>query len=238
MISYQNTPQDFTTLRNRVIFKRLPILFIAVIIGTGATLLTNKNVSTNASAYVILLMVVLGVFIYNTVKTIKQEKEIYKSYKLTIDADHLSRQQNGLPVANLFFNDISQIVETRQGNLIVKGQPGKYIVVPATIESYEIAKGILGSIKPITQSTPKKSHQILLMLTPLVCVSLMAGVYISNNKIIVSFSGIILTVLLTWSFYKIKTNKFLDSRLKRPLWFMPIVLLSIITIVYYKVFVK
>ncbi len=66
----------------------------------------------------------------------------------------------------------------------------------------------------------------------------MAAVYISKDKIVVGVSGTILLLVLGYSFYEVQISKNIDSKTKRSMWWLIPVTISIITIVYYKLFGK
>jgi len=237
METYYNKPLDAAVLRRRVIVQRLPIFVISAIIGIGAVLMTSNNTHLGFLIYAVLLSFIFVVFVFNTIKAIRTEKEIYNSYSLTITENSLIRKKEGLATASISFNSIEQITETKQGYLVIKIQPKSVIIVPPTIERYQEVKALLNEIKPISLA-PYKQVLKLIFLLPLFCMALMAGVYLSTNKVIVLICGIVLTMLLSWAFYKIKTNNAIDAKTKRSLWSIPIVFLSIIAVVYYKVFIK
>jgi heme A synthase len=68
----------------------------------------------------------------------------------------------------------------------------------------------------------------------LVTVALLLCVYTVNNKIIVALTGSALVALLFWSFVKIRSSKNVDSKTKRSVWWVVLILVSVITVMFFK----
>ena len=62
----------------------------------------------------------------------------------------------------------------------------------------------------------------------------MLCVYALNNKIIVGIAGVTLVVLMTWSFIKIRRSKNVDIKTKKSMWWILIVLASVIAVMFFK----
>ena len=71
-------------------------------------------------------------------------------------------------------------------------------------------------------------------LTGLLTVGLMLCVYTVNNKIIVGLTGTALVALFIWSFAKIRSSKNVDSKTKRGIWWILLVLASVIAVMVFK----
>ena len=63
---------------------------------------------------------------------------------------------------------------------------------------------------------------------------LMASVYLSTNKMIVGITGVILIAFLGYSFYEVRRNKNIDEKTKKGMWWLILVLFSIIGTMYFK----
>jgi hypothetical protein len=104
------------------------------------------------------------------------------------------------------------------------------------IEKREEVKSFLETVKPVTLQEKKS---VLLRFAPLLMlatIASMAALYFSYNKIVVAVSGLLLTGLMGWSFYMIRTSSLIDSSIKRRSWWMLMVMFFILAIMYYKVF--
>ena len=62
----------------------------------------------------------------------------------------------------------------------------------------------------------------------------MAAVYMSKDKIIVGVSGTVLVVVLGYSFFEVQRSKNVDSKTKKGMWWLILVIASIVGAMYYK----
>ena len=236
MPQYKNSPAGFATLRKRIIVKVIPLMLAGLIASLSISYFREKGGQTDLSQWLLVTIFLLVLVAYVIFKGIKRQREIYDSYLLTTGDDYLSRKQNGLSEITLLFSEITEITKDKYGNLLIKGQKaGQYIAVSAFLENYEEVNKLLQTVQPISQSNPKKILQKYPLLLPLIVVSSMIAVCLSNNKIIVAVSGIVFIVLMTFSFYKIRTSVLIDSRIKnKSLWIL-VVLVFIIYMIYSKI---
>ena len=71
-------------------------------------------------------------------------------------------------------------------------------------------------------------------MTGLVTVGLMLCVYTVTNKIIVALSGVLLVGLMLWSFLEVHRSKNIDTKTKRSMWWVILVLASVIAVMIMK----
>jgi hypothetical protein len=237
MSEYKNTTEGFAALRKHMIKRAGPIMLMSFTAGLVICYGTN-NVNTSIYVWVIIIVLLSLVFVFALRRGINQQKENYYSYRLQINKDDLSRQQNGLSSITISFNDIIRITEGKLGDLHVKGRKATdTIAISPYIENYEQVKATLQGVQIIQKSENKnllqKSPFIIL---PLVAVGAMIAVYISNNKIVVALSGSFLILMMGWGFYEIRTSPQIDARVRQSSWWLLIVLISILAIIYNKVF--
>ncbi len=212
-------------------------MLIGVMAGLSISYFREKGGQTDLSQWLLVTIFLLGLIGYVIFKSIKRQREIYNSYLLTAGDDYLSRTQNGLSEITLLFSEITEITKDKYGNLLIRGQKtGQYIAVSAFLENYEEVNKLLQTVQPISQSNPKKTLQKYPLLLPLIVVSSMIAVCLSNNKVIVALSGIVFIVLIIFSFYKIRTSTLIDARIKDKSWWILIVLVSIIYMICTKIF--
>jgi hypothetical protein len=68
----------------------------------------------------------------------------------------------------------------------------------------------------------------------LLALGLMLCVYTVTNKIIVGLSGSLLVGLMLWSFFEVRRSKNIDSKTKRGIWFVLLVVASVIAVMIMK----
>lgn len=59
-------------------------------------------------------------------------------------------------------------------------------------------------------------------------------VYTMNNKLVVALTGSVLVFLLVWSFVNIRNSKNVDTNIKRNVWWVIVVLASVIAVMVFK----
>ena len=64
--------------------------------------------------------------------------------------------------------------------------------------------------------------------------ALMFCVYTVTNKIIIAFSGTIFVAIMLWSLYEVRRSKNIDAKTKRGMWWVLLVLFSIIAVMIMK----
>ena len=237
MPQYRNLPEGFTSIRNRLIVRIFPLLIIAVIAGLLIPYLSGKNTPVNFATWLITILLLIGVLSYSFFKAIKRQKTIYDSYLLTIETNYLTREQTGLPLVTIFFDEIIETTKDKEGNLFIKTrEASKQLTVLSSIENYDAVEKLMQSKSNIIQANTKTLLQKFPFLLPLISVVCMVAVYASNNKIIVSISGTAIITLSIWGFYKIRTSSQIDQTVKNKAWWVLAVLASVIGIACFKVF--
>lgn len=237
MPTYQNSPSGFAVLRTRIIKRSVPLVLFSLTGGLAIFYFVNDK-PFGLLEWIILIVFLAAIMTFAILKSIARQQEIYNSYRLVIDNKYLSRQQAGVPVMNLAFDKITQITKAENGDLLITGQKKEnFIFISAFIEKYEEIVSQLSAIMPIAQRVKKNLLAQYPEIGAVGAIGLMCAVYISNNKIIAGVSGIALTVILIWCFYKIQASKLIDSKVKRTSWFILIVILSVLFITWHKVFI-
>ena len=236
---YRNLPDNFKKLRKRIIITIAPIFLVIAI----AVLLIRNNAEKNAqndiSTWLLVITVVAGILLYSIFKAIKQQKIIYDSYRLTVENDYIKQERKGVSSITLFFAEIKEVTKDNTGNLTLSGDKStSKIVISPFIENYDELENLMRLRFDILPSGTQTLYQKFPFVIPLITVVLFVVVYASTNKILVLVSGMIIMILLIWSFYKIRTSPQIDRTIKSKAWWMLFVLASIIAIVYFKVFVN
>lgn len=160
--------------------------------------------------------------------------ELLESYELTLTDFAISRVQMNLPTAEIPTVKIDSVKRLNNRSLIVSGN-GFQIVVPKEIEHFDEIEAALSQIQPIVEKPGGALGKFGLLL-PLAFIVLMLVVFVAENPIVVLVGGILLLVGLGYSAISVLRNKNFDSRTKRAMWFVPLVMLSIIANIYFKRF--
>lgn len=234
---YKNKPEDFKLFRKQVLSRSIPITVSAIAAGLVISYYSQGEKTEGWEAVLIYMGIIAAVVTYGIFKSVQRQQEMFNSYELTVASDHFLRKQAGLADNKIFFADVDTIKEGKNGYLGINGPGiGNQIFISPYVENYDELKSILQSLKPIAMQNNKSLLQKYPYVPLAAVLALMGALYISQNKIVVAVSSVLLTTLLLWSFYKIRTSTLIDSRIKRTAWWGLVVLVSIVLITYYKIF--
>lgn len=225
----------FAEIKKAIIVKTIPIVILAAGTGLAISHFNTNGQSTDVNALPFLIPIIIGALAFGLFKGINRQKGLFESYKLTINENEIVREQNNTQTISIPRNEIKSIIRNPKGILTIVGNSNTEIIgVPSQINNSEKLEQILSEIKPITDSDKKplteKYKGVLILLT----LGLMATVYISKDKIIVGISGTILILFLGYSFYEVRRNKNIDKKTKNGMWWLILVLFSIIGTMYFK----
>lgn len=237
MFRYKNDPAGFVDYRKQLIIKIIPILVISGSMGLVISYFAGDRSIENLTSSLITVAFVIAIFSFSIFRAIKQQRILYNDYLLTIADDYISCTKSPLLTVTIPFAAIKSITENKRGDLIVKGHSAtQSIVISPGLLHYQEVKDQLNGISPVVSDHHQDLFRKYPLITPLVTAGLMGAVYISNNKSIVLIAGGILTVLMLWCFYKIRTATGVDAGLRRKSLWILLVIVSVIITIYFKVF--
>lgn len=235
MQQFKLLPGSFAEIRKKILMRFMLIGILAI---TFSIVTTQFNPKYKDSGFnplfttIPFLMVMLGVVFY---MSIVRQKKMYESYRLQIGESMISREQLNTPTVGISPLEISQIVLNHDNSFTIKsGTTSNTIIVPAQIEDYTEVKRLLGEIMPFTTITKKPFFQKYQLLVSIASLAMMATVYISFNKILVAICGTAVVALLVYSFFRSITNKNLDNRARISVWFIWLVIASVVATMYFK----
>ena len=239
MQQFKIRKEGFKEIRKRYLYITISVYLTIILVVTIVPFVKSGSDKADISSLpftFILLAVILTVIIYrNTVK----QKKLLESYVLIIDKNLIAREMINVKPVSIYFNEISSIAKNKKGSFIVRGKSAQeIIIITSQIENYSEVENILRSIKPFDNKPALTFLQRYSQLAGLLSLVLFVLLYISNNKIIVALSGIILSTFLGWSFYKILTNKNVSGKAKRNAWWILLVIISIISVTILKIIGK
>ena len=243
MEQFKIRQNGFNEIRRGMLIKTIPLLLIAVLVGLGISYFNSSRQESEVNVYFFVIPMVLIVLGFSIYRSVNRQKEIFDSYKLSIDNNSITREQSNTQTISIPIEDIREICKNSNGSLTIKGNSTvNIIIIPAQIENFEKLEQLLSEIMPISEKNKdnksflQKHIAILSFLLPIATLGLMAVVFLWNNKIIVGICGTLLLVILTFSFVGIQRNKNIDNKTKRGRWWLIIVVISILLALFYKIF--
>lgn len=238
MGSYKLREKGLKEIRNKMLLRAIPSLIIAAAVGIYISTINSNNNAVNVFPYVFPMIVAslasLGIGAY---LGSKRQKALLESYILTFNDNKIVREQFNTPVISILFENIQEIAKNKNGSFTIKGKEKEDIIgIPVQIENYHSLENELEKIQPIVvkRSTPfLEKYQ---SLSGLVSAGLMLCVYTANNKIIVGLTGSAFIALMSWSFIRIRSNKNIDNKSKKIIWWFWLIVASVIVVMYFKLF--
>jgi hypothetical protein len=236
MYRFKSNPDLFKEIKRKWLLKMIPLLFIASIVGISISIINSNNSKASKdaipiSAAIIFSFVGIGVYL-----GIRRKNKLFNSYILTIENNEIKREQLFTPTISIAFDDIIEISKNAIGSFIIKGyKKDDVIIVPKQIENYLQLESILHNIKPITIIKNENLIHKYQSAPGFLAVGLIFSVYTSNNKIIVGLSGTLLIALMVWSVIKIRRSKNVDTKTKRIIWWVLIVIGAVVVTIVNKI---
>ncbi|MFT3702633.1 MAG: hypothetical protein QM802_09695 [Agriterribacter sp.] len=219
-------------IRKQTLIKTLPVLLIALTVGITISSINSKNAGIALPIFIPFMMVTVGFGIY---RGGKRQGNLLESYQLTLTNNLITREQANTPTVSIYFNEIKEIVKNKNGSFVIRGKDSSDVIgIPAQIENYSELEDTLMQIKPFGGNVINSFLQRYGIAISFFTMALMLCVYTVTNKIIVAISGTILVAILLWSFYEIRKSKNIDARTKRGMWWLLLVLASIIGVMVIK----
>lgn len=234
---YQIKENGFDEIKKKIILRVVPIALIAMIGGLTINHFTTNGQSSNMNVLPFLIPFIIVIMALGIRKAVKRQKDIFNSYKLIIDNQKIIRQQHLTPDIEIPLEEIKEIIKNKNGTFIIKGEKlSNTISIPSQLEKIDEVEVKLAEITKIIQNDKKPFLQRFFWVIPILTVGLLMIVYISENKILVGFSTIVLILGAIYSLISTQRSKHVDSKTKKGIWFIILVLFSVITVSYIKLF--
>lgn len=225
----------FKEIKRQMLIRTLPIMLIAVTVGIVISSINSKDKATDVNVLPFVIPLIAVAVGYGLYRGVNRQKALFESYTLTITNNLVTREQLNTPTISIDFNDIKEITKHKNGSFIIKGKETVDIIgIPAQVDNYSQLEIELQQIQPIIVKHKVSFLEKYQSLTGLLTVGLMLCVYTINNKIIVGLTGTALVALMVWSFIKIRSSKNVDSKTKRSVWWVLLVLASVIAVMIFK----
>lgn len=230
------TRQDgFKEVRRKMLFRSIPLLLIAGAVGITISTINSKQTENDVNILPVIIPVFAAVFGFGLYRGLNRQKALFESYTLTITTNSITREQLNTPVISIYFNDIKEIAKHKNGSFTIRGKATADLVgIPAQIDNHTQLETALQQIQPIIVKDKVPFLEKYQGLAGLVTVGLMLCVYTVHNKIIVALTGTALLAIMAWSFTKIRSSRNVDSKTKRGLLWVALVVASVIAIMIFK----
>jgi len=183
------------------------------------------------------LVVLTLVYVFLVYRILKKLKAAYDNYAITIDEFAINCEQKNLLPRSIQLSDITAIIKSTNGAFTIKGKsnaPADTIIISKLVDDRERLELLLDNIKPITVNTQPTLREKYGRWISVVVIIPLLGVYLIDNKIIVSICAAISVVLYVAAFFNLLKNREGISRPKRRLAYIAWLLLLVLAISYFK----
>lgn len=235
MEQFKIRKDGFNEIRKAMLIKAIPISLIATVGGLAISHFNTDVQQSEVNIFPIVIPLVVGALAFGFYRGINRQKVIFDSYRLILDNNSIRREQNNTPTITISNSDIIAIFKNSNGSFTIKGNSSVNVIgVPSQIDDYEKLEKSLAQIRQISTISSEPFLQKFRGLLSLLAIGLMAGVYISKDKIIVGVSGTLLLLFMGYSFFEVQRSKNIDSKTKKGMWWLILVSVSIIGVMYFK----
>lgn len=235
MEQFKIRQNGFKEIRKAMLIKAIPISLLAVIGGISISYFNTNVQQSEVNVYPFVIPLGLAALAFGLYRGVNRQKEIFDSYILTIDDNGITREQHNTPTITISKADISEIIKNSNRSITIKGDSKVNVIsIPSQIDNYERLEKLLLEIKQISLKASEPFFQKFRGLLSVLTIGLMAAVYISKDKIIVGVCGTILLVVFGYSFFEVQRSKNIDSKTKKSIWWLLLVIASIICVMYFK----
>lgn len=224
----------FKEIQKQSLQRSIPLMIIAITAGISMSIFNAKPDMEKLNVLPIIIPIIVIAGGFGLYRGLNRQKSIFESYTLTITDNLITREQFNTPIISLYLNEITEIVKNKNSSFSVKGKNANDIIIPPQIESYEQLEQMLNKIRPLTSVAVVPFMERYPLVTVLATILLMVCVFTVTNKIIVALSGSILIAIFIWSYIKIRASKNIDTKTKKGLRMIWVVMASVILVMIMK----
>jgi hypothetical protein len=235
MEQFKIRKDGFKEIRKVMLVKAIPILLFATSGGLAIAYLNSNEEQSDVNVFPFVIPLMLGALAFGLYRGVNRQKEIFDSYVLTLDNNCITREQHNTQTITISNNGIIDIIKNSNGSFTIEGNSTVNVIsIPSQIEDYEKLEKLLFEIRQISTIESKPFLQKFNALFSILTIGLMAAVYISKDKIIVSVAGTVLLPILGYSLFEVQRSKNIDRKTKKGMWWLILVIISIIGVMYLK----
>lgn len=227
MKTFKLKPEGFKEFQQKALTRAIPITLLAALAGVYISSVNESSDSSTVDTLAFLIPFSLLILGFGLFLGLKRQKDMWLSYELTIDGETIIRTQNNVPTVTIDKNDLQEMLETRQGDILLKtGQRTNMINIPSSVQDRAELLNSLADFGQINKQSGNKS--VMILIAGLVSLGLMLVFFVSTEPAIIIPSGAILTIGFLWSFFEIQRSKLIDKKVKRGSYLIFFLLFSII----------
>lgn len=235
MQTFKIRQDGFKEIRKKSLFRAIPILLIALTVGITISTLNTKDKENDVNVLPFIIPFTLSALGFGVYRGINRQKALFDSYTLTVTNNLITREQYNTPTISIYFTEITEIAKHKNGGFTIRGKDTQDLIgIPTQIDNYSQLETTLEVIRPFVIKNKIPLIEKYQSLAGLVTVGLMLCVYTVENKIIVGLTGSTLIALMIWSFIKIHKSKNVDTKTKKSVWWVLLVLASVIAVMIFK----
>ena len=213
MAEYKIKEEDKKTILRKHLLKILPFSIIAVITGFGISFYQMGNVKLFITI-IFPALIIVGIAVLIGLKFgLKIFKENHIDIVFKIENNIFTILKNGKGFVTFDKEKVNKIEQYKDKSICIFLKDKNKIALNDKIENYD---NLIDEIKNIHQIIPVeiKNKNNLYKFSALIMLALMAMFYINTNKKIIIITGIIINIILLFSFIKIFFNKYTDKKIK------------------------
>ena len=240
-------PEEFGITREgiqailRKTFTRVfPLILVAALGGISIPILREIKVGEkeNLDVFDLIPVGIIAIFLLISIfRTKRRLENIYSDYSLVFENDSITRTAPTMPKLTIPFHEIKQVKKTAMGGFAVMGSSRlNTLFIPAQVENIQRVEELLKAIPTVTITDKQTLLEKLGLPIVLSALVLFGFFIISDNVIVILSTGITLFTGLIYSFILVRKSKMYDQSSKNKAWFSLIVALSLLALMYFRVF--
>ncbi|MBV7533475.1 hypothetical protein [Chitinophaga sp. sic0106] len=214
MAIYKFSEDGIRDVKRRII--RRQVIIFAILVAMLSYFYLYRDEVPNRMEMYIIFGVLIVYFSWSSIRRIKLSMDIYKSFEIEINDLHIIRRQKHSPDLTLSVFEIARMAETRNG-IVIRGESADAVMtIPDGLDNFEELEKQLAHIRTFDETDEKAFHEQFWWLGMILMLGGAAGFYFSDNKLILSISGLALLVFLNVFVRQAYRNRlFTDERRKR-----------------------
>jgi len=235
MKEYKLRPDAFQEIKKKLLYWAVPIIVIAVAVGIGSSVFGSNKDSGQVNVLPFSIGIAVIVLAIRLKGAFKKQKALFESFTLTVSPNFIGREQLNTATIVIQASDIREITKNKKGCITIRGSENRNVIyVPAQIENLAELEVDLMALGPIVVTNRKPFVQRIAWLISFLTLGLMVTVYTASHKMVVGLSGALVTAMMLWSLVEVQRSKNIDRKSKRSMWWILVLLLSVISVTIMK----
>jgi len=155
--------KQFTVNQNGVVAfrKRLLLIlipgFLLVVLGGFAIIQYTVDRPLSSKSLFFAISLVLGSMAFTFIRKFKPTLKLFSSYTITLDEETISRTRDNTPTIQIPLNEITQIIQTKYKNIIIKGEnlqfcPTLFHKMHSLVKAFKVKLNLLHLVSPFSFS--------------------------------------------------------------------------------------